>query len=346
MKALVHTAPYRFEYTDVDEPPVGPDDLLVRVQACGICGSDVHGYTGETGRRIPPVIMGHEAAGIVEAVGADVRRFRVGDRVCFDSTVYCNRCEACRKGRYNHCARRQVLGVSVPAFRRDGAMAELVSVPWWIAAPIPETMSFVEASLLEPVSIGLHAVNRARVGGSDAVVIIGAGTIGLCVLQAVRLQSPRWIVVSDLNDARLALAMELGADVTINPGREDLSEIVRDVTEGQGADVTFEVVGFGKTVEQAVGIARTGGRVILVGNLEKRIGLDLQEIISKEISLIGSYASAGEYRQSIDLVASGQIDVTRLASEVRPLSEGQACFDRLYRAEDNLIKIILEPDHE
>lgn len=343
MKALVHTEPLKFEYTNVAEPQVGPDDVLVRIQACGICGSDVQGYTGQTGRRIPPIIMGHEAAGIVEAVGANVKQFKPGDRVCFDSTVYCNTCEACRNGQVNHCVQRQVLGVSVPAFRRHGAMAELTAVPSWIVSRMPDTMTFLEASLLEPVSIGVHAVNRAAVKSSDTVVIIGAGPIGLFILQAVRLRGAKWIIVSDLNDARLHTAMSLGADVTVNPGREDLDEIVRDITDGRGADVVLEAVGFGKTVQQAIQVARVGGRVTLVGNLEKQVGLDLQDVVSKELTLTGSYASSGEYRECIDLVASGLIDVKRIVSDVMPLSKGQEAFDRLFQGKEDLLKIVLEP---
>ena len=140
MKALLYTEPYHLEFTDVPEPRAGEDEVLVRVKACGICGSDVQGFTGKTGRRIPPLIMGHEAAGIVEGFGKNVRDFGKGDRVCFDSTVYCNKCEPCRAGRYNRCKRRQVLGVSVPQFRRHGAFAEYVAVPSWIVAKIPDTM--------------------------------------------------------------------------------------------------------------------------------------------------------------------------------------------------------------
>ena len=160
MKALLYTKPYTFEYTDVPDPAVGDDDVLVRVKACGICGSDVAGHTGKTGRRLPPLIMGHEAAGVVERVGRNVRDFAPGDRICFDSTVYCNQCPACKQGLFNRCVKRQVLGVSVPEFKRQGAFAEFVVVPHWICAKLPDNMSFVQAALLEPASIGTHAASR------------------------------------------------------------------------------------------------------------------------------------------------------------------------------------------
>jgi L-iditol 2-dehydrogenase len=165
LKALLYTEPYTFSYTAVPDPTVG-DDTLVRVKACGICGSDVAGHTGRTGRRLPPLIMGHEAAGVVERTGRNVTDFAPGDRVCFDSTVYCNKCPACRQGLFNRCIHRQVLGVSVPEFKRDGAFAEFVAVPHWIVAKLPDDMSFVQAALLEPASIGVHAASRRPISDS------------------------------------------------------------------------------------------------------------------------------------------------------------------------------------
>ena len=188
MKALIHTKPYCFEYSDFPDPSVSEDEVLIRVKACGICGSDVQGFTGKTGRRLPPLIMGHEAAGVVENTGKNVNGFEKGDRVCFDSTVYCNKCQPCRNGLYNRCDKRQVLGVSTPEFRRHGAFAEYVAVPWWIVSKLPDNMSFIQAALLEPASIGTHAANRAPISADDTVVVIGGGTIGLFILQAAKLR--------------------------------------------------------------------------------------------------------------------------------------------------------------
>ncbi len=342
MKALLHTEPYGFDYTDVPDPDVGPDDVLIRVEAVGVCGSDVHGYTGETGRRIPPIIMGHEAAGTVESVGGRVASVSPGDRVCFDSTVFCNECDACRRGAYNRCAGRQVLGVSVPDMpKRHGCMAELVAVPYWTVLPMPEGLSFHEAALLEPVAIALHAARRAEIRDGDAVLIIGCGTIGLLIQQAVRLHGAGTVIVSDLDASRLDLARRLGADAAVDPRSGDLEDVVQRKTDG--IDVAFEVVGFAETLRQAVKLTAMGGRVVLVGNLTPRVELPVPDIISRELTLIGSYASSGEYRDAIDLVASGRIDVRPLITDVLPLSAGQGAFDRLYGGEKNLVKIILEP---
>src|SRR4030042_205179 len=343
MKALVYPKPYSFEYSDFPDPAVGDDDVLIRIKACGICGSDVHGFTGKTGRRIPPLIMGHEAAGIVEGLGRNVSGFEKGDRVCFYSTVYCNKCEACLSGRFNRCDKRQVLGVSVPEFKRHGAFAEYVAVPSWIVSKIPDELSFVHAALLEPASIGNHAANRAPISNKDTVVVIGAGTIGLFILQAARLRGATKVIAVDINEFRLDLAKKLGADKLINPLKSHLSEAVLQETEGKGANVTLEAVGYAKTFADAVAITRMGGHVVAVGNLEKKAVFDLQQLIAKEHTFTGSYASSGEFRDCIELVASGKIKVEPLISDVLPMQEGPDAFDRLLKAEENLLKIVLEP---
>jgi L-iditol 2-dehydrogenase len=343
LKALLYTKPYTFEYTDFPDPVAGDDDVLIRVKACGICGSDVHGYTGKTGRRIPPLIMGHEAAGIVEDTGKNVNVFEKGDRVCFDSTVYCNKCQACRPGRFNRCDQRQVLGVSVPAFKRHGTFAEYVAVPWWIVSKIPDELSFVHAALLEPASIGTHAANRAAISAGDTVAVIGAGTIGLFIMQGARLRGAGRVIAVDINEFRLDLAKKLGADKLINPLKCDLAEAVLKETDGKGANVAVEAVGYAKTFADAVSVTRMGGHVVAVGNLEKKAEFDLQQLVAREHTFIGSYASSGEFRDCIDLVATRKINVEPLISEVLPLEEGPDAFDRLLKGEENLLKIVLEP---
>jgi len=343
LKALIYTKPYCFEYSDFPDPAVGDDDVLIRVKACGICGSDVHGYTGKTGRRIPPLIMGHEAAGIIEEVGKNVKDFERNDRVCFDSTVYCNKCEPCCKGWYNRCENRQVLGVSIPTFKRHGAFAEYVAVPWWIVSKIPNSMSFVHSALLEPVSIAMHAANRAPISANDTVVVIGAGTIGLFILQASRLRRASKFIVSDINEFRLDIARKLGADEVVNPGKSALKKAILGKTNDKGADVTFEAVGYADTFQDAVSVTKIGGHVVAVGNLQKTAEFNLQELVARELTFTGSYASSGEFRDCIELVASGKINVEPLISDVLPLEEGPRAFERLLKAEENLLKIVLEP---
>jgi L-iditol 2-dehydrogenase len=331
------------EITDMPEPAVGPEDVLVRVKACGICGSDVHGYDGSTGRRIPPVVMGHEASGVVVQTGKRVKRFRVGDRVTFDSTIYCGKCDFCRRGEVNLCDDRQVLGVSVGEYRRNGAFAEFVAVPEHIVYALPDALTFEQAAMIEAVSVAVHAVGLTPVRLGDTAVVVGTGMIGLLVIQALRLAGCSRIVAVDLDEARLKLAVEHGADLCLNAAGCDVPTEVRTYTFGRGADVGLEVVGTTETVQSAVASLRKGGALTLVGNYSPKIELPLQWVVTRQIRVMGSCASSGEYPACIDLVARKAIRVDRLISATAPLDEGQVWFDRLYNREPNLMKVILQP---
>jgi L-iditol 2-dehydrogenase len=322
---------------------VGPDDVLVRVKACAICGSDVHGFTGKTGRRLPPLIMGHEAAGVVEATGRNATAFQPGDRVSFDSTVYCNHCPACTAGLFNRCQSRQVLGVSIPEFKRHGAMAEYVAVPSWIAFKISDDLAFTHAALLEPASIAVHAANRSAVQQGDTVLVVGAGTIGLLAIQAARLKGARTVIACDLNDFRLRIAKAMGADVTVNTSGTDALAQILGHTEGRGVDVSFEAVGLPETFRLAASALKLGGQVVAIGNVRRDVEINLQELVSRELTFTGSYASSGELRSCADLIATGRIRVEPLISEVLHLKDGPKAFERLLKAEEDLIKIVLEP---
>ena len=343
MRALVHTAPLQFDLRDVPEPTPNDEEVLVRVKACGICGSDVHGYTGKTGRRIPPIIMGHEAAGVVEAVGRTVQNVTVGERITFDSTVYCNQCSACRQGRVNLCQNRKILGVSTPAFRRDGAMAEYVVVPWWITYRLPDAVSFEEAALIEPASVSLHAARITPIDVNDVVVVVGAGQIGLFAIQAVRVKGAGTIIALDMREERLALARQLGADVTINPGKADVTAEMRRAVGRPDADAVLEAVGTEASVQLAMDLTKLGGHVTLIGNVTPRIQVNLQDLVSRELTLRGSCAIAGEYRACLDMIAAGRIQAKPLISKILPLAEGQAAFDALHRGDAGLMKIVLQP---
>lgn len=343
MRALLLKQYKQLEVTEMPEPIIGPDDVLVAVKACGICGSDVHGYDGSTGRRIPPVVMGHEAAGVIFEVGKSVKRFRAGDRVTFDSTVYCGKCYHCGRGEVNLCDDRQVLGVSVGEYRRNGAFAQFVAIPQHILYPLPDSMSFEEAAMIEAVSVAVHAVDLTPVKLGDAAVVYGAGMIGLLVIQALRLAGCARIAAVDISDERLKLAAEYGADLRLNAAQCDAAAEVRAYTGGRGADIGFEVVGVTETVQSAVASLRKGASLTLVGNLSKSIDFPLQSVVTRQIRVQGSCASAGEYPACIDLVARKAIRVDRLISAVAPLEEGPAWFERLYGREPNLIKVILQP---
>jgi L-iditol 2-dehydrogenase len=318
--------------------------VLVQVKACGICGSDIHGFDGSTGRRIPPLVMGHEASGVVYKTGADVTEFRVGDRITFDSTVYCGKCYFCRRGEVNLCDNRQVLGVSPPEYRRHGAFAEYVAVPRHIIYRLPDALSFEHAAMIEAVSVAVHAVGRTPVKLGDTAVVVGSGMIGLLVVQTLRLAGCSRVIAVDVDEKRLQVAAELGAEICLNARKLDVpSAIVRDYTSGRGADVAVEAVGNTQTLQTALASLRKGGILTLIGNLSSKVELPLQSVVTRQISLLGSCASSGEYPACIDLLARKAIRVDPLISAVAPLTEGAAWFERLHKGDPGAMKVILQP---
>jgi len=344
MKALVLTAPNRWVYQDVPPPEIGPDDVLIRVAACGICGSDVHGSDGSTGRRRPPIIMGHEAAGAIAQVGRNVTGWAEGDRVTFDSTVFCGDCWFCRHGRINLCDKREVLGVSCDTYRRDGAFAEYVAVPGRILHRLPAGLAMERAAMVEAVAIAVHAVRRSPVSADDTAVVAGTGMIGLLVVQALRAAGCGQIIAVDLAPEKLDLARRMGADAALNADACDVPAEVAERTGGRGADLAVEAVGITPAVATAVGSLRKGGALTLVGNVSPTIELPLQAVVTREITLHGSCASCGEYPDCLEMIADGRIDVTALLSAAAPLREGAAWFARLYAKEPGLMKVVLAPE--
>src|ERR1700678_978923 len=252
MQALVLENLRDLQFRDVPQPEFGSRDVLIQVKACGICGSDVHGYDGSTGRRIPPLIMGHEAAGLVAKVGSDVRSVRVGDRVTFDSTVSCGNCSLCKAGDVNLCDDRQVLGVSCGDYRRNGAFAEYVCVPEHIVYQLPECFAFEKAALIEAVSIAVHAAKITGIKPGSSAVVVGAGMIGLLAIQAFRVFGCTQVIAVDLEESRLGLAKELGADETLLATNPDLMAKLHAATGGHGPDIAVEVVGAQKSVTTAI----------------------------------------------------------------------------------------------
>jgi L-iditol 2-dehydrogenase len=342
MKALLLSKYRHLELADLPVPEPGPSEVLIRVAACGICGSDVHGYDGSSGRRIPPIVMGHEAAGTVAALGNNVKGLSQGDRVTFDSTVSCGKCDPCRRGEVNLCDHREVLGVSCGDYRRAGAFAEFVAVPTGIVYQLPESLSFAEAAMLEAVAVAIHAVSLVPLAADTTALVVGAGTIGLLVQQALRVAGCSRVFVADVDSTRLKRAQELGATEILMAGPEMLGQ-VQQLTNGTGVGIAVEAVGKNETVAAAIDSVRKGGSVILVGNISPEVTLPLQKVVTRQIRLQGSCASAGEYPRAIELVSSGAIRVQPLITAIAPLEEGPRWFERLYAREPNLMKVVLTP---
>jgi L-iditol 2-dehydrogenase len=341
MKALVLNEYKSLVIEDAPKPLVAPNEVLIRVHSCGICGSDVHGFDGSSGRRIPPMIMGHEASGVIAEVGTDVEGFSNGDRVTFDSMISCLNCIFCRNGQANLCDNRRVLGVSCDEYWRNGAFAEYVNVPEHIVYNVPDDVSFNHAAMVEPVSVAVHAANITPITLGDTAVVIGAGMIGLLTVQAARAAGCARVISVDLADDRLELAKKLGANETINSGTTDAVAAVLELTGGRGADVVFEAVGATPTVKMAIESVRKGGVVTLIGNIASTIEFGLQSVVTREITVLGSCASSNDYPACLELLRTGAIRVDDMISAVVPLEQGAEMFDRLYAREAGLTKVIL-----
>ena len=334
MKALVHTAPFEFALQDLPVPSPGPDDVLIQVRAAGICGSDVHGMTGKTGRRIPPIIMGHEAAGDVVSAGPGANEAWIDKRVTFDSTIYCNRCDYCREGRVNLCDNRMVLGVSCDEYRRDGAFAEYIAVPQHILYELPAGVSYNHGAMIEPLSVAMHAVRGSSLQPTDTVLVVGCGIIGLLTIQSARATGCARIIATDLSAHRREAALRCGADLSLHPSELD---------SGSEVHVAFDAVGTASSAKAVIDHVRKGGTVVLVGNLAAEVPFPLQAVVTREISVLGSCASAGEYSECLQMIQSGAVDLNPLISAVVPLEEAPAMFTRIFNDPDSHLKVIVKP---
>lgn len=343
MKALVLEDYMKLVYKDVPDPVPGKDEVLVNVKAVGICGSDVHGMDGSSGRRIPPVIMGHEASGVIEDTGKEVKEWKSGDRVTFDSTIYRLDDWYSRRGLYNLSNGRKVFGVSAEEFRRDGCFAEYVTVPQHILYRIPEDLGFTQAAMTEPAAVAMHAAGLTPVSLNDTAVVVGAGMIGIFVIQLLRINGCGKVIAVDTQKDRLDMALKLGASHAFDPAAGDIRKAILELSEERGADIAFDAAGIQATVTTAVHSLRKGGTLTLIGNVTPRVEIPLQTVVNSQLRLQGSYAISGEYPAVLDLMSGGALQTAPVLSAEAPLSEGAEWFHRLYRKEKGLMKVILIP---
>ena len=343
MKALVLEAYNQFLITEVPDPEPRKGEVLVEIEACGICGSDIHGFDGSSGRRIPPIIMGHECAGRIAGLGDDVNAWQVGDRVTMDSMLYCGRCEYCTDGKTNLCEDRQVLGVSCNEFKKHGAFARFVTVPASVLVALPDQVSFEQAAFAEPLAVSLHAVRLVDPTQGSTAIVVGAGMIGLLLLQVARAKGCERVIAVDLDADRLNLAQILGVTDVVNPKDGDPIERIFELTDGIGADCSFEAVGYTQPLATAIGGVRKGGRVGLVGNLSATTELPLQNVVTRELTLFGSCGCAGEFTEAVGLIAKGSVSVDPLISDRGRLEDAPGLFDRLHRSEPGHLKVMIRP---
>ena len=344
MKALLMEEYKKLAFTDFPDPKIEDShEMLVRIKAVAICGSDVHGFDGSTGRRQPLIVMGHEASGEVVETGAAVKSFKKGDRVTFDSTIYCGECFYCQKGMMNLCDNRTVLGVSCGEYRRHGAFAEYVVIPDRIAVSVPADLSYEEAACTEPVGVAAHAVRLTPICLNDTVAVVGSGLIGNLTIQILKTCVSGKIIALDTEPSRREVAKSFGVDAVFDPRDSDLEKKIKELTRGRGVDRVFDAAGAIASIKTAISIVRKGGSVTLVGNDSPSVDIPLQVVISRQISLQGSCAISGEYEMALDLMAKKKVNVKALLSNSAPLSEGEMWMNKLYNREGNLLKVVLIP---
>ncbi|MGC8779950.1 MAG: zinc-dependent alcohol dehydrogenase [Anaerolineae bacterium] len=339
MRALVYEGPWQMPLREVPAPEPGVGEVIVAVKATGVCGSDVHGFTGSTGRRIPPMVMGHEFSGVISAVGPGVTEHKVGDRVVVQPIITCGKCLNCLAGLPNICLNRRGLGM----MNTNGSNAEYVAVPQQLLYDLPAGVPWEQGALVEPLSVAMHAANMSPIRLMDTVVILGAGTIGLLTLLACRLKGAGAVIVSDLSAHRLEVARRLGADAAVNPAQEDLAAVVRRYAGEAGAPVVIEAVGVTATARQSLELVRPGGHVTWIGNAAPTIEIGMQQVVTREITVRGVYAFNVEFGRAIEALAAGRIDVSPIIEQVAPLEAGPQIFHDLARGTLDAIKVVLKP---
>ena len=339
MRSLLLDAERHLALVDTPIPvPELPTDVLVRVRAVGICGSDLHGYLGHSGRRIPPLVMGHEATGEVVDVGPGVLSLRPGARVATNTVAACGRCRPCLAGDRSLCEHRRILGMNAP-----GAYAEYVVWPEESLPALPDGLSYDAGALAEPLAVALHAVNSAAIKAGDVVFIAGCGPIGVLVHLLVRIAGAGRIIVSDLHPERLETARAFGADVVIDAGREDPVAVAREHTGGSGVDVAIEAVGAGATARQTIDAVRNSGTVVWLGNSQDRIEIGMQSVVTRNLTIRGSYGMTGdEFGRALALLADGRLPVGDIINRYASLDEGPALFEELL-AGPATIKCVMRP---
>jgi 2-desacetyl-2-hydroxyethyl bacteriochlorophyllide A dehydrogenase len=341
MKALVYEAPEVMNIRQIDSPDPGPDEVLIRVAYSGICGSELSGFLGQNSLRTPPLVFGHELSGRIESAGERVPAaagLEPGTPVTVNPLVTCGNCRHCVTGRQQLCARRLLLGASLP-----GCNADFVAVPAASVLPLPPTAGLREAAMTEPAACAVHAVEAAGAGPGSAALVVGAGPIGLFLLQVLEQYGVAERYVAELNPARLAMARALGATPVGADG--DIAGDVLPATGGLGADVTFDAVGTAETRRACLAATAAGGRLLLVGLHSDETAFPVNSVIRSEVSLSGVFAySPADFRTALDWLGSGRIGLRSGVVEV-PLDEGAGWYARLI-AGDSASKVLLKPDHE
>ena len=336
MKAVVYEGPEIMTYKDVPDVFPKKNEVKLKVRACGICGSDVHGYLGITGRRIPPLIMGHEFSGEVVELGEGVTDLKVGDRFAEYPLDFCGECEMCKKGDVHLCLNKRAFGVLTV----DGAFADYICVPAKVCFKLKDNVSYTVGSIMEPLAVSYRAVNHLGDIEGKSVLVVGAGTIGLLALACVKLKKPAKIYVSDMNEHRLEIAKQLGADVVLNPAKVDVAEYIMKETDGKGIEGVVEAVGVTATTKQSIDVLAFGGAAVWIGISAQHIDVEMQKIVCRELKVQGTFLYGfEEFRTVVGYLNDGILNIEPIISKEITLEELPAMMETLHKNHGDLIKV-------
>jgi len=345
MKSLVYYGPQdlRLEERPIPSPKKG--EVLVKIHAVSVCGSDLGAYRlpEVSDRWAPPLVLGHEFSGEIAALGEGVENFKLGQAVTANPILYCGECYYCKRGLINLCTHRQSLGTSIGGAAQDGAMQEYMTIRASALIPLMEGVSYVQGSLLEPLAVSLVAARNGDFGDGERVAIIGAGPIGLMILNFLKSSGNKEVYISDLLPSRLQKAKQMGADKTIS-GRDDMVQAIKDLTDGIGVDRVIIAAGAPGVMESAIKMVRSGGRIVLVALIHHKAEMDLFPVVARQISILGSYMFTNEMQDVMQLIADKKINVDGLVSSIYPLKDGKKIFNLLCGPTCNKVKIILTND--
>lgn len=340
MRAAVVTEPYHVEIRDIPKPSVEANDVLIKVEVAGICGSDLHLFKGTHAFRKPPAVLGHEMAGTVVEVGKNVKKFKVGDRVTVEPQVGCGQCRYCGQGLANLCLNKKVPGT--PAW--VGTFVEYFVAPEQTVYSIPESLSFAEGLMAEPLAVAVHAVRRAELEPNDKVAILGSGTIGLLVLLAAKAKGVQTVYCTDVVDFNLEMAKKLGANATVHAIDEDPIEKIRTWTDDVGVDKVIIAAGPGTIIDQASAITRRRGRITLVAMITKPIPVYTYSFVFNEQILVGSQTyQSQDFAEAVRLLSTGEVDVSSLITQELSLAETEKGLKMLANKNGNIVKIVVRP---
>lgn len=337
MKAVLLSAPFKLELKDIEKPVPGDHDVLVKVEATGICGSDLHTYRGTHPFRIPPLFPGHEFAGRVTDVGKKVNNIQIGDSVTVEPWTHCGKCDYCLEGRTNLCSNKVAMGTN----EWKGSFAEYVVSPESLVYKLPSEVSYEEGALIEPLAASVHAVRRSEVKLGETALVFGAGTIGLGILLFLNKAGISKTIITDIDDFNLSLAKQLGATRTVNVIDESIYKVVHEITSGKGVDIVIIAAGVKNLVQEATRIIKKNGKIIVIAIFDEMLPVDMFKIVNGEHNIRGSWAyTKKDFDIVMNFIALRKINPKPLITHHFSLNETNKAFTILDQRSEKVVKIL------